>query len=230
MLFSNERIANLINENFEPAWESVGPVPRISIDFGNGNIVRRTLHGNVATYVCSSDGRVFDILPGAYDANTYFDQLSSILHAFQSLPPDESMRANRAREYHLAKSQELTTKSRSVPQATFSITGVERPARRAVRGQLVGNADPNQARPTEKIGEQPTTAWQRVLATLVEDSSWNESHRRQLIHDYLAAGQSTAITDVYPWLYREVLDTDLADPYLGIGKLLNQNYPFDDDQ
>ena len=31
----------------------------------------RTLHGNIATYVCTADGQVLDILPGIYAADAY---------------------------------------------------------------------------------------------------------------------------------------------------------------
>lgn len=75
MLFSNEKVAASINENFEPVWVSVRPVPRVTIDFGNGNVVKRTLHGNVATMVCEPTGDVIDILPGVYEADTYLERL-----------------------------------------------------------------------------------------------------------------------------------------------------------
>ncbi len=66
MLFSNDEIADFINTTFEPTWQSVRPVPLVRIDFGNGHVVTRTLHGNIATFVCNADGHVLDILPGIY--------------------------------------------------------------------------------------------------------------------------------------------------------------------
>ena len=35
MLFSNDAVASFVNNNFEPAWECVRPVPLVHIDFGN---------------------------------------------------------------------------------------------------------------------------------------------------------------------------------------------------
>lgn len=78
-MFSNETIASLINDQFEPVWESVRPVPQVTIDFGIGKIVKRTLHGNVATYACTADGRVIDVLPGIYDPETYEDELNQMV-------------------------------------------------------------------------------------------------------------------------------------------------------
>jgi hypothetical protein len=75
VLFSDDQVAQVMSESFEPAWQSLRPVPRVTIDFGNGTIVKRTLHGNVATYICTQDGKVLDILPGIYDAKTYAREL-----------------------------------------------------------------------------------------------------------------------------------------------------------
>jgi len=75
VLFSNEQVVGFINNNFEPAWESVRPVPIVRIDFGNGTVVTRTLNGNIATSVCTRDGLVLDVLPGIYQPDAYLEQL-----------------------------------------------------------------------------------------------------------------------------------------------------------
>ena len=84
MLFSNPEIADFINENFEPSWESVRPVPRVSIDFGNGTVVERTLHGNVATYICDKNNIVHDVLPGVYSKTAFLKQLKQITNNWQT--------------------------------------------------------------------------------------------------------------------------------------------------
>ncbi|MCA9803084.1 MAG: hypothetical protein KC777_14035 [Cyanobacteria bacterium HKST-UBA02] len=80
-MFSRKDIADYINTHFEPVWVSVRPVPKVEIDFGNGRKVTRTLHGNIATYICTSKGMVFDILPGIYDPAQYRAQLEAIATA-----------------------------------------------------------------------------------------------------------------------------------------------------
>ena len=79
MLFSSEYVSRYINQTFEPVWVSVRPVPMITVDFGDGNIVRRTLHGNVATYVCDHNGHVLDVLPGIYEPDVWVDQLAELV-------------------------------------------------------------------------------------------------------------------------------------------------------
>jgi hypothetical protein len=78
-LFSDKKIADYINSNFEPAWESVRPVPIVRIDFGGGKTVTRTLHGNIATYICNANGFVTDVLPGIYQPSVYIDRLSKFV-------------------------------------------------------------------------------------------------------------------------------------------------------
>lgn len=88
MLFSQTEIAAYINQNFEPVWQSVRPVPQVSIDFGNGNIIKRTLNGNIATYVCTADGTVVDILPGIYQPTAFLESLKTIEKIANSLPAE----------------------------------------------------------------------------------------------------------------------------------------------
>lgn len=61
---------------------------------------------------------------------------------------------------------------------------------------------------------------------LADDTRHNESVRRLQVHDYLADRSPVQPAEMTRWLYREVLHTDLDDPYLGLGKLLFATYPF----
>jgi hypothetical protein len=91
VLFSDPQIAQYINEHFEAAWQSVRPVPTVSIDFGNGKVVTKTFRGNIATYVCTADGIVFDILPGVYDRRAYLDRLKLLHDKLQTLVSDNTL-------------------------------------------------------------------------------------------------------------------------------------------
>jgi hypothetical protein len=61
---------------------------------------------------------------------------------------------------------------------------------------------------------------------LAEDTKINESKRRAAIHRHLVRSGLVKPNQLTKWLYREVLNTDLDDPYLGLGKVLFENYPF----
>ncbi len=65
-LYSNKEIGDFLRTNFVLHWQSVRPVPRVTIDFGDGRKLERTLTGNSAHYVLTSDGTPLDVLPGLY--------------------------------------------------------------------------------------------------------------------------------------------------------------------
>ena len=62
--YKNREINDLLRERFVLHWRSVRPVPKVTIDFGDGNRLERTLTGNSIHYVLDSRGRLVDALPG----------------------------------------------------------------------------------------------------------------------------------------------------------------------
>jgi len=53
-------------------------MPTIRIDFGDGHVATRTLHGNIASYVCAANRQVVDILPGIYTPLGYVAALGAL--------------------------------------------------------------------------------------------------------------------------------------------------------
>lgn len=124
MLFSSDEVAKYINDTFEPAWESVRPAPRVTIDFGNGQVVRRTLRGNIATYVCGPDGVVYDVLPGIYDPAEYRKQLEALKALASSLRPDPAdARVALLRDYHAKRAAALASAPVPPPVRAVAMTG-----------------------------------------------------------------------------------------------------------
>ena len=107
MLFSNDQIAAFVNVNFEPAWVSLRSVPIVRIDFGNGKVLTRTLHGNIATSVCTSDGAVLDVLPGVYEPKTYASQLQQFVLLHRWFGQDRKNNLSKLRQYHAAQAKAL---------------------------------------------------------------------------------------------------------------------------
>jgi len=70
-LYANAEVAQYLREHFILHWKSVRPVPRVTIDFGDGRKLERTLTGNSIHYVLSPDGEVVDALPGLYGAKAF---------------------------------------------------------------------------------------------------------------------------------------------------------------
>lgn len=70
-LYANAEVAQYLREHFVLHWKSVRPVPRVTIDFGDGRKLERTLTGNSIHYVLAPDGEVIDALPGLYGAKAF---------------------------------------------------------------------------------------------------------------------------------------------------------------
>lgn len=252
MLFSSDPIATVINKAFEPVWESVRPVPLLTIDFGNGTTITRTLHGNVATYLCDAEGTVYDILPGVYDPKEYLTQLNqfSLLykHAHQQFRPSKAglteaeLKAEfaahvqkRLKVYHERQAARLKENQPPDVLAVNPLGGlgkaaIEVPVELLAAGDAAKFAkmfQPAGLPSPTPVADVPTRVedlfgWKE----LTEDSRINESVRRLAIHQKLAAAGKVQPADVTKWLYKDVLHADLDDPTLGIGELLDKRYPF----
>lgn len=64
VFYKNAEINELLRERYILHWRSVRPVPKVTIDFGDGNRLERTLTGNSIHYVLDSGGRLLEALPG----------------------------------------------------------------------------------------------------------------------------------------------------------------------
>jgi hypothetical protein len=234
VLFSNDNVAAYVNRCFEPVWESLRPVPLIRIDFGNGTCLTRTLHGNIATYACSAEGRVLDVLPGIYTPEVYLERLYQFRlldnYVNQAAP---AQREARLRDYQNGQAAAL---ARREPPPVFINTGGI--SKMAIEWRLVAALVPAGA----ALPEEPAI---RVMKSapgakpplpegvdrlnwdnLVADTRQNETSRRRMVHEILATLGLVRPEQVTRRLYKEVLHADLDDPYLGLGSALFAEYPF----
>ena len=109
MLFSHRDVASDVERLFEPVWVALRPVPQVTIDFGDGNVVRRTLHGNIATWICDAEGRALDVIPGIYTTTAYRERLAqgALLAKFAGAGRDEDDRVARLRRYHAGQAARM---------------------------------------------------------------------------------------------------------------------------
>ncbi len=70
-LFKDPEFRAFVEKEAIPAWEMVRPVPRVTIDFGDGKKVVRTVRGNAVMYLVNADGKVFDAFPGIYTKDDF---------------------------------------------------------------------------------------------------------------------------------------------------------------
>lgn len=76
VLYANSEVASLLRERFILHWKSVRPAPRVTIDFGDGRRIERTLTGNSIHYILDTQGRLVDALPGLYGPKAFMRGLA----------------------------------------------------------------------------------------------------------------------------------------------------------
>jgi len=231
VLFSQPELAGFLSEHFECAWESVRPVPRLSIDFGNGHTLERTLRGNIATYLCTSEGETFDLLAGLVDAGEYRARLAQGLELFAELraPSAADSRVARVAAWHgaLCASEPVREGLRN-----YAKSAVELPLERQLAPASSSRFDPLVA--AELLGEQPAPspfvsklaveapleielAGRRLDASaLARDTAFQRQLGYRLAHALLSGHPLETPATLTRDVYRTLLHVDLDDPYLGL--------------
>jgi len=197
-LYANESISRLLREGWVLHWESVRPAPRITIDFGDGRRIERTITGNSLHYVLASDGRVVDVLPGLYGPGAFLFELEEVgplARRVSGLAPDRFRAA--LRSHHEARLAEVTSVSEQSLDAS---------SRRLMRSKLgPGTSD---------------EAFKKMLtgfeASLRDDTLHNESTFRRTLHEWLSKGDTPVLAALTNRIYDELFLTPRTDPFLGL--------------
>jgi hypothetical protein len=105
-LYANTNVSRFLRDSFVLHWSSERPVPKVTIDFGDGRAIHTTLAGNSAHYVLDADGRVIDVLPGLYSPVAFQRELEALLPLARLSPElgdaDRAARIRQAWEAHEA--------------------------------------------------------------------------------------------------------------------------------
>ena len=76
-LYPDARVSTLLREQFVLLWTSERPVPRVTIDYGDGRTLVGTVTGNSIHYVLDEAGNVVDALPGLYIPQVFVRELTA---------------------------------------------------------------------------------------------------------------------------------------------------------
>ncbi len=85
VLYSNTEISAALRDRFVLHWQTVRPAPVITIDFGDGRKLERTITGNSIHYVLDSSGQLLEALPGLYGPQAFLRGLTDAEGLFKSL-------------------------------------------------------------------------------------------------------------------------------------------------
>ena len=235
MLYANDQISTLLRERFVLHWQSVRPVPKLVIDFGDGRKMERTLTGNSIHYVLDSNGQVLDALPGMYGPGAFRRELERIASAAANLGAiDNDDEHNTAlRRYHALRLNELenawmndvrraglrVAPSREIsrPANTLSPPSAQKAAAAAIsktglieRPILRGMSD-NPAS-LDSIGRD--TGWSRIAALHAEDGAMDVTTRRLMIFKDPSLARTGAALQTAVALERAVAEDTVRNEYV----------------
>lgn len=85
ILYSNSEISRTVRENYVLHWKSVRPAPRVTVDYGDGRKIERTITGNSIHYVLDENGKILDGLPGLYSPQEFSKYLTLLANLHRSV-------------------------------------------------------------------------------------------------------------------------------------------------
>jgi len=110
VLYPNASVSAELRERFVLHWQSVRPAPRVTIDFGDGRKLERTITGNSIHYILDSEGQILDALPGLYGPQAFLRQLTTARSLFERLQgQDSATRQATLDDYHRTAIRTITT-------------------------------------------------------------------------------------------------------------------------
>jgi hypothetical protein len=239
-LYANAEVSTYLRSHYILHWQSVRPVPVITIDFGDGRRIERTITGNSIHYVLAPSGEVVDAIPGLYGPGAFLRILGEAEAATSAVvrsSPGE--RASLLRKHHEARLQGIS--SAWLEDARKAGLGAAPPAlgddawkRIAAlhaadaaldRGSVAlmasknpGAAAANRLSVAKRVVEDPFMALVRSFeASMAEDTVRNEYLFRTRILDWLAKGRYARDVDrLNEAVYAELFLTPSSDPWLGL--------------
>jgi hypothetical protein len=232
---SDPDVIQLLSTEVIPVWESVGSVPKVTIELGNGKTLERTLGGNIVTYILSSEGDVYDAYPGVYRPWDYISEIQKTLNFVNNLKQPEN--AKEIVSWHRAQFSEQVQFEQQ--RITFSKALVESPLLKALNmGPAIGTEKNTNFR---DISKEPATVQElsnMLLKTKSKDpeeigrsgvdadSENNLKLMRPAVHalysNYNSLPKIEKFRDV---IYKELLHIPLDDPYLGLAGALVPGSP-----
>jgi hypothetical protein len=191
LLYPNPRVREAMSR-YVLHWQSLRPVPKVTIDFGDGRTLVRTITGNSLHAVLRSDGTPVDAILGLLSADAFVNALSRALPIARA---SDSELAGRHREA-LANPPELPP-IKVEPERVF---------------------DASRIAMTKHMVESPILMQLRMLEkNLATDTRTNELDLHPRLHSLFADG--TRFTDadaMVDWIYENLFLMPPNDPFMGL--------------
>jgi hypothetical protein len=163
-LYTNKEISDYLRDQYILHWQSVRPVPVVTIDFGDGRKLERTITGNSAHYLLDAEGRPMDVLPGLYGPAAFLSWLNRgvAMHEAYALNKGAD-NDRRLRQYHAscASNLDLALQRQLIAAAPEQVSDIPKDALAAM---AAGRISASKARVEDPI-----------LAAVVKDQNKRQS-------------------------------------------------------
>ncbi len=100
VLYADPGVSQLMRERFVLHWSSERDVPRVTIEFGDGRRLERTITGNSVHYVLNAEGEVLDVLPGMWEPMSFAENLVTATALFNATQAEPTRLGELRREHH----------------------------------------------------------------------------------------------------------------------------------
>lgn len=202
LLYPDPRVREAMGA-FVLHWQSLRPVPKVTIDFGDGRTLVRTITGNSLHAVLRADGTPVDAILGLLSAEAFVTALS------RAVPMARTANASELSERH----RDALAHPPNLPPAK-----VERERILPYMRSPSAIDDASRVAMTKHMVESPILAQLRALErTLSQDQRTNELDLHPRLHRLFADG--TRFTDadaMVDWIYEHLFLMPPSDPFLGL--------------
>ncbi len=197
-LYANTEVSKALREGFVLHWESVRPAPRITIDYGDGRRIERTITGNSLHYILTSRGEVVDVLPGLYGPAAFLAEVRRSAAFERSLPRAEGERALALKRHHAR--------------------GIDRGERRELPDARLDESSRSlmRAKSEAVFGQAFEEAVLKFEESMTQDQRHNEVTLRPLVQDLLWRTWPRDLRSLTDQIYAKVFRTPRQDPWLGL--------------
>lgn len=218
-LYANAAISDELRRNWILHWESVRPAPKVTIDFGDGRTLVRTITGNSLHYVLDTDGRAVDVLPGLWEPGTFLRMVREAAARAARMNHGGAVDSIAAASLdvpvgHLSPSPPFKENSSSSSSSSLPFKADLSSLSSSLSSSLDSNSISLMRAKASGIG---AAAFSRLVAaferTLAEDTRRNAEMRRRILPWLAGAPPLAALTER---IYREAFLTPESDPWLGL--------------
>ena len=202
LLYPSPRVREAMSA-FVLHWQSLRPVPKVTIDFGDGRTLVRTITGNSLHAVLRSDGTPVDAILGLLSADAFVNALSRALPMTRATSPSELAERHRDALANPPELPPVKVEPQRILPYMRSPSAIDDASRIAM---------------TKHVVESPIIMQLRMLEkNLAADTRTNELDLHPRLHRLFADG--TRFTDadaMVDWIYEHLFLMPPNDPFMGL--------------